>query len=142
MENLKIKNTPKRRGMKKPYKGIKMPAISRRLAFTLFKPKRTDYLLPLKGSTYSLVLSLSIIWSYFSCSRVYFDSAQSIYSNKTRNIEYMNKNFENSSIVFTFIFLNPTLVLPAFIRLFSLLRLSHFISLIYITNFLFGHSPL
>ena len=53
--------TPKRRGMGKTYKGIRVPAISRRLAFTVFKPKRTDYLLPLKGFTYSLVLSLFII---------------------------------------------------------------------------------
>ena len=49
-----------------------MPAISRRLAFTMWGPKRTDYLLPLKGSTYSLILSLSIIWSSFSCSLIYF----------------------------------------------------------------------
>ena len=64
--------TPKRRGMGKPYKGIRVPAISRRLAFTVFKPKRTDYLPPLKGFTYSLVLSLSIIESSFSWYLIYF----------------------------------------------------------------------
>ena len=42
------------------------------LAFTLFKPQRYDYLLLLKGSTYSFLLQLSSIWSCLSCSRLYF----------------------------------------------------------------------
>ena len=61
-----------------------------------------------------------------------YGSAQSIYSNKTRNIECrfkarieklgkskfiecMNKNFENRFVVFTFIFLTPCFYLIVFI---------------------------
>ena len=41
------------------------PSSRRRVNFTVFKPKMTDYLLPLKMSTYSLVLSLYVIEIFF-----------------------------------------------------------------------------
>ncbi len=58
--------TSKRPGMGNYISCTRVSVISRRLAFTSFKPNRTDYLLPLKGS------SLSIIWSSFSCSLMHF----------------------------------------------------------------------
>ena len=81
-------------------------------------------------------------------------SAQSIYSNKTRNsecrfkarieklgkskfIECMNKNFENRFVVFTFIFLTPCFYLIVSIFTSFTLHTSY-----YIINFLFGHSQL
>ena len=42
--------TPKKPGMGKPYKGIRVLTISKLLTFTVFEPKRTDYLLPINGS--------------------------------------------------------------------------------------------
>ena len=64
--------TPKRTGMKKTWKAMKLPALKWRPAFSLFKPWRSDHLLPLKGSVYSFLLRLSTIWTLFSCSRIYF----------------------------------------------------------------------
>ncbi len=53
--------TPERRGIGNPYKSIRVPTIRLEMAGTLFKPKRTDCLILLKWSIYSLVLSLSTI---------------------------------------------------------------------------------
>ena len=67
--------------------------------------------------------------------------AQIIYSNKTRSSEYMNKNFKNSSTVFTFIFLTPRFSPPCFYLIVFVFKSFTLHISYYIINFLFGHTP-